>query len=76
MADTLTMYEETSFWAREHGAYAPSEALAGPIDVDVAVVGGTAKDAGLIHALKKRLGVDLFVPEGPEFAGAIGAALP
>ena len=38
--DELSRYEETSFWARQYGAYTPNEPLAGDLEVDVAVVGG------------------------------------
>ena len=38
--DELSRYEETSFWARQYGAYTPNAPLAGDLDVDVAVVGG------------------------------------
>lgn len=38
--DELARLEESSFWARRYGAYTPSDALAGDMDVDVAVVGG------------------------------------
>ena len=38
--NALTMYEETSFWARDYGPYTPNAALMEPIEVDVAVVGG------------------------------------
>jgi glycine/D-amino acid oxidase-like deaminating enzyme len=36
----LSRYEESSFWARQYGPYAPSEPVAGDITVDVLVVGG------------------------------------
>jgi benzoyl-CoA reductase subunit D len=42
---------------------------------DVVLVGGVAKDVGFIASLKRKLGVDIFIPENPEFAGALGAAL-
>jgi bzd-type benzoyl-CoA reductase Q subunit len=45
------------------------------INTDVVLVGGVAKDLGLVNSLKNKLGVDLFIPEEPEFAGALGAAL-
>jgi benzoyl-CoA reductase subunit D len=45
------------------------------IQKDVALVGGVAKNVGFIDSLKRALGVDLLVPEEPEFVGALGAAL-
>jgi benzoyl-CoA reductase subunit D len=45
------------------------------INLDVVLVGGVAKDIGFVASLKRKLGVDLSIPEHPEFAGALGAAL-
>ena len=45
------------------------------VNPDVVLVGGVAKDIGFIASLKRKLGVDLFIPENPEFVGALGAAL-
>ena len=42
---------------------------------DVVLVGGVAKDVGFVASLKRKLGVDILIPEYPEFAGALGAAL-
>jgi activator of 2-hydroxyglutaryl-CoA dehydratase len=42
---------------------------------DVVLVGGAAKDVGFVASLKRKLGVDVFIPEYPEFAGALGAAV-
>jgi glycine/D-amino acid oxidase-like deaminating enzyme len=50
--DELSRYEESSFWARKYGVYAPNDPLAGDIDVDVAVVGGGF--TGLITAREFR----------------------
>lgn len=36
----LSRYEESSFWARQYGPYAPNAPLAGDTAVDVAVIGG------------------------------------
>ena len=33
------------------------------------------KDVGFISSLKRKLGVDLSIPDYPEYAGALGAAL-
>jgi bzd-type benzoyl-CoA reductase Q subunit len=45
------------------------------INPDVVLMGGAARDIGVINSLKRNLRVDLFIPEEPEFAAAIGAAL-
>jgi bzd-type benzoyl-CoA reductase Q subunit len=45
------------------------------VNNDVVLMGGVAKDVGLVNSLKKNLGIDLFIPEDPEFASALGAAL-
>jgi benzoyl-CoA reductase subunit D len=45
------------------------------INPEVVLIGGVAKDVGFIASLKRKLGVEIFIPEYPEFAGALGAAL-
>jgi benzoyl-CoA reductase subunit D len=45
------------------------------LNPDVVLVGGVANDVGFVAALKRKLGIDIFIPENPEFAGAVGAAL-
>jgi len=45
------------------------------INQDIVLVGGAAKDVGFIASLKRRLGMDILIPEEPIFAGAVGAAL-
>jgi benzoyl-CoA reductase subunit D len=45
------------------------------VNPDVVLVGGVARDVGFVTALKKKLGVDILIPEYPEYAGALGAAL-
>jgi benzoyl-CoA reductase subunit D len=42
---------------------------------DVAVIGGVALNPGFIAAMKRGLEMDVFVPEEPEYVGALGAAL-
>lgn len=42
---------------------------------DVVVVGGLARNIGVVKSLEKLLGQAILVPEYPEFAGAVGAAL-
>lgn len=45
------------------------------VNLDVVLVGGVAKDVGFVESLKRKLGVDVFIPDFPDFAGALGAAL-
>ncbi len=46
------------------------------IDEDVVLIGGVAHNPGFLEALKRELGLDtLRIPEHPEFATALGAAL-
>jgi benzoyl-CoA reductase subunit D len=45
------------------------------VNPDVVLVGGVAKDVGFVASLKRKLGTDVLIPENPEFAGALGAAL-
>ena len=45
------------------------------ITPDVVLVGGVAKDVGFVESLRRKLGVNLLIPENPEYAGALGAAL-
>ncbi|MCW8801921.1 MAG: hypothetical protein OQK81_01040, partial [Candidatus Bathyarchaeota archaeon] len=45
------------------------------VNPDVVLVGGVAKDVGFVTSLKRRLGIEIFIPEEPIYAGAIGAAL-
>jgi predicted CoA-substrate-specific enzyme activase len=44
------------------------------IEKDVVLIGGVARNTGVIEALKKRMGIDFSIPEEPELAGALGAA--
>jgi predicted CoA-substrate-specific enzyme activase len=46
-----------------------------PIEKDVALIGGVANNTAIVEAMKKHLGVDVVVPENPEFVSALGAAL-
>jgi predicted CoA-substrate-specific enzyme activase len=45
------------------------------IEQQVVFVGGLARNVGLVDSIKRNLGVDLLVPEDPEYVGALGAAL-
>ncbi|MFH1749207.1 MAG: acyl-CoA dehydratase activase [Planctomycetota bacterium] len=42
---------------------------------DFAVIGGMARNPGFIEAMKRGLEMDVYVPEDPEYIGALGAAL-
>ena len=42
---------------------------------DVVVIGGVALNPGFIAAVKRGLAMDVYVPEEPEYVGALGAAL-
>jgi predicted CoA-substrate-specific enzyme activase len=45
------------------------------VEQDVAMVGGGARDGGLVHALKEIRGHDILVPARPHFTAALGAAI-
>jgi benzoyl-CoA reductase subunit D len=45
------------------------------VNPEVVLVGGVAKDVGFVASLKRKLSIDISIPEYPEFTGALGAAL-
>ena len=45
------------------------------VEQEVAMVGGGARDEGLVRALKEIRGHDVLVPSGPHLTAALGAAL-
>jgi len=45
------------------------------IEQDVAMVGGGARDVGLVEALKEIRGSDIVVPPNPQMTAALGAAI-
>jgi len=45
------------------------------IEPDCALIGGGAKDIGLVKSIEERLGRKLLVPEEPQIVAALGAAL-
>jgi len=45
------------------------------LELDCALVGGTAKDIGLVSSIEEKLGLSLLVPEEPQIVAALGAAL-
>lgn len=44
------------------------------IQDDIVMVGGVAKNAGFVDSLKRSLGMEVKVPDDPDFVGALGAA--
>ncbi len=42
---------------------------------DVALIGGVARNPGFVAALQRGLEMEIFVPDDPEYVGALGAAL-
>ena len=45
------------------------------VEPDVLFTGGVAKNIGVVKALERNLGCEVFVPEEPLLSGAVGAAL-
>lgn len=45
------------------------------VEPDLVLTGGVAKNVGVAQALREQLQMDVAVPEHPEIAGALGAAL-
>ncbi|MGZ3846792.1 MAG: acyl-CoA dehydratase activase [Flavisolibacter sp.] len=45
------------------------------VNPDVVLMGGVAKDLGFVASLDRKLNVTVLIPEYPEFAGALGAAI-
>ena len=45
------------------------------VELDVAIVGGGARDVGLVQALKEIRGHDILVPQNPHMMAALGAAI-
>jgi len=61
-----------------HAAIADrTRSLAGRVGIEpeVTMTGGVAKNAGVVAELSERLGLSLNLPEEPQTAGALGAAL-
>ncbi len=45
------------------------------IEPEVAMVGGCARDVGLVQALREMSGYEILVPINPHMTAALGAAL-
>jgi len=45
------------------------------VELDMAIVGGGARDAGLVHALREIRGHDILIPPRPQMTAALGAAV-
>lgn len=45
------------------------------VNPDVVLAGGVARDAGFIASLSRKLAIKLLIPQAPEYAAALGAAL-
>jgi benzoyl-CoA reductase subunit D len=45
------------------------------VNPDVVLIGGVAKDVGFVASLKRKLGLEVLIPDFPDYAGALGAAL-
>ena len=45
------------------------------IEKEVVLVGGVGRNKGFVDSLNRNLGVEVIVPEEPEYASALGAAL-
>jgi predicted CoA-substrate-specific enzyme activase len=45
------------------------------VEPDLVLTGGVARNVGVVQALREQLQMDVAVPEHPEIAGALGAAL-
>lgn len=44
------------------------------LEKEVVLVGGMAKNIGFVHSLQKNIGMEIIVPEDPDYMGALGAA--
>ena len=44
------------------------------LEKDLVMIGGVAKNIGFVDSLRRDLGMDVIIPDAPEFVGALGAA--
>ena len=45
------------------------------LEQDIVLIGGVALNTGLIDALTREIGMDIIVPDNPDYIGALGAAI-
>ena len=45
------------------------------LEKDIVLIGGIAHNAGLIDALTREIGINIIVPDNPDYVGALGAAI-
>jgi benzoyl-CoA reductase subunit D len=45
------------------------------LEKDITMVGGVALNAGFMASLNRELGMDVIVPDDPDYVGALGAAV-
>ncbi len=45
------------------------------LEKDIVIIGGVARNTGFLDSLKRELGSDVVVPDGPDYIGAMGAAV-
>ena len=45
------------------------------LEKDIVIIGGVAHNVGLIDSLKREIGMDVIIPDGPDYIGALGAAI-
>lgn len=85
------VFAETEIISLIHAKKKPQDILAGvyngvgsrilpliskvKLEEKVAVIGGVAKNPGVIKAIEKRLNTGVVVPQNPEIIGAVGVAL-
>lgn len=45
------------------------------LEKDIVMIGGVAKNIGFVESLKRETGMDVVVPDDPDYVGALGAAI-
>jgi benzoyl-CoA reductase subunit D len=45
------------------------------LEKDIAMIGGVANNMGIVDSLKRDIGIEVIVPDKPDYIGALGAAL-
>jgi len=45
------------------------------LEQDLALVGGGARDIGLVNSIEDKMDINTFVPSNPQIVAAVGAAL-